>query len=978
MNFTIFPAGMTPNATQSILLAFMLAAPSLQAQYPEVWSWVQREGGVRSNAEILAYFHEHRASFDSAWSPRYAQSSAAYGAYRIAEAAYAQGDAEFERLLARADDLADGIARGGDIVISGVVNAHIGLLSALCEDGDFESAAALVDRARARLAGLPKELAGANGVDGGASLLAGYLGDFATVEELKTGQLAETERQDAQMRRMIGGRMKVASTSTFVLPILAYAQAGGGKDGAAKETLLRFDRQFAEDRVAWESMHELSPPGPGREAGVASQHHIEAMSLLFISSTWIELGDGNRALAVLDETASLLNRATPVFERLAELPDDNGGGSPGANARAYLAALPGLLREIESRRSRCLLLLGRHEEAAVVFRRRIAERAGDVAPHPETVSARRDLGWALLMGGDVAGAKAAAAQHAEAQLEMTSRLLGFASEQQRLAYLQHADPFSLLANLGEKDALADAMLRLKGVVLDSLIEERRMASRAGEGESRLILERLIATRKRLADAYLSGDREAGAIRNEVEALQRALTGETVAGGASAALQTTLDSVLSKLSPNEAILEFAKFRRLDEPGQWVPHYGAVLLRKGREPVWVDLGGSEAIDASISAMVARMSSSDPLANGQELESLLKHLHDRILSPLEVELEGADRIIVSPDGELGRLSFPIMIAPDGKFACERRAFAYVSTARDLLREARPPDGAMSLAIVADPDFDRTGDGEAGGRRLRAAYLAFDREALPQLAPLPGTRRETEILEAFGRSKQWQIVPMTGAEANEGNLREAARSANILHLATHGMVLAPAAPIRAAQRGTGETGPGMPPSFAPGVPAAAPYSSIVDDPLQRSVLALAGANSTFAQWAKGIVPPTEGDGVLNAHEVAAMDLEATHLAVLSACETASGMVLGGEGVVGMRRGFFLAGVDHLVMTFWPIADAETVEIMAAFYRRLGMGEHPATALVEVQREALVKWREEKGVAAAVFLAGPFALSASGELPAP
>ncbi len=138
----------------------------------------------------------------------------------------------------------------------------------------------------------------------------------------------------------------------------------------------------------------------------------------------------------------------------------------------------------------------------------------------------------------------------------------------------------------------------------------------------------------------------------------------------------------------------------------------------------------------------------------------------------------------------------------------------------------------------------------------------------------------------------------------------------------------------------------------------------------------STFEKWENQTRPDPSNDGVLTAEEVSQIDLQDTWLATLSACDTASGETLEGEGVLGLRRGFFLAGVDHLLMTFWPIADEETVEIITAFYRALPEYQHPGLALASVQAEALERIRKESGVRLAVMFAGPFAASGTGPLP--
>jgi hypothetical protein len=219
----------------SVILSF---SQPLHAQSAAIWNWVTGpDRHERTSSQILAYYHENRAAFEKACPPSQAQSYAAWGAYKIVESAYLQGDAEFPELMKRADKLADQIAEQGDFMITGVVNAHMELVTAFCQRGDFTLAAELVDRARARLASVPRHLAQGNATDGGASILAGYLGDFATIEKLQLDHLQAAEKQDVQMRKMIGGRMKVASTSTFVLPILAYTQAGCGKKEQAVSTV---------------------------------------------------------------------------------------------------------------------------------------------------------------------------------------------------------------------------------------------------------------------------------------------------------------------------------------------------------------------------------------------------------------------------------------------------------------------------------------------------------------------------------------------------------------------------------------------------------------------------------------------------------------------------------------------------------------------------------------------------------------------
>ena len=149
------------------------------------------------------------------------------------------------------------------------------------------------------------------------------------------------------------------------------------------------------------------------------------------------------------------------------------------------------------------------------------------------------------------------------------------------------------------------------------------------------------------------------------------------------------------------------------------------------------------------------------------------------------------------------------------------------------------------------------------------------------------------------------------------------------------------------------------------------VAQPMTRSLLAFAGASITLRDWRKkGVFPPPDNDGLLTAQQAAALNLDRTWLVVLSACDTGDGEAQNGEGVIGLRRGFAEAGAQNLLMTLWTADDAETAELMQAFYREaLRTGDAPG-ALARVQRTGLEDARKKFGLSEAVRKAGPFILS--------
>jgi len=89
--------------------------------------------------------------------------------------------------------------------------------------------------------------------------------------------------------------------------------------------------------------------------------------------------------------------------------------------------------------------------------------------------------------------------------------------------------------------------------------------------------------------------------------------------------------------------------------------------------------------------------------------------------------------------------------------------------------------------------------------------------------------------------------------------------------------------------------------------------------------------------------DGCLYAREIADLDLRAD-LVVLSACGTARGRQVEGEGIVGLTWSLLVAGAPASVVTQWQASDESTGALMAAFFANLG-GKSKAEALRLAQK---------------------------------
>lgn len=92
--------------------------------------------------------------------------------------------------------------------------------------------------------------------------------------------------------------------------------------------------------------------------------------------------------------------------------------------------------------------------------------------------------------------------------------------------------------------------------------------------------------------------------------------------------------------------------------------------------------------------------------------------------------------------------------------------------------------------------------------------------------------------------------------------------------------------------------------------------------------------------------NGFLRLHDIYNLKLNAD-LVVLSACQTALGQEIRGEGLMGLTRGFMYAGAARVLASLWSVDDQATSELMQRFYRHMISGKQtPAAALRQAQIE--------------------------------
>jgi len=194
-----------------------------------------------------------------------------------------------------------------------------------------------------------------------------------------------------------------------------------------------------------------------------------------------------------------------------------------------------------------------------------------------------------------------------------------------------------------------------------------------------------------------------------------------------------------------------------------------------------------------------------------------------------------------------------------------------------------------------------------------------------LPGSKDEVEAIKESLSKKKKNVSYETSDNATETHFKEVAENSDIVHIATHGFFFPD--PQKVWSMFEAEDTPEEDIEFR-GQSNVVGVTSFTENknPLMRSGLVFAGVHDLWS----GEITSKEDDGILTALEVSQLNLSNTELAVLSACETGLGEIVGDEGVYGLKRTFKIAGVKYLIISLWQVPDKETKEFMLLFYEQL------------------------------------------------
>lgn len=714
----------------------------------------------------------------------------------------------------------------------------------------------------------------------------------------------------------------------------------------------------------------------------------EANTLNALGSLYQGLGEPEKALdhfqqalAIYQAQGRLRNAATTLMS----IGSTYGRfGEPRKGLRPLLQALA-VQRRLGDRRGEAVtlndlgwthLVLGERKAAQQRFEEALAALQGVQAP-PTEAGVLTGLAWA----DSELGRPREAAEAFERALPLlaaagdrnfeASTLLGLAHARRQMGDLKAAreaveDSLGKIESLRGQSASYDsraAYLAAKqdfyGFYIDLLMELDRREPGAGhdaralaaseEARARTLLEALAEAgadlRRGVAPALLAKEADLARRVNEADRERRRL----LAGGAPAGRPAAADRELRRLlrdydraqaairlaSPRYAGLTRPRPLDLKEIQERVVDRDTVLLEyslgSDRSFLWAVTPDSLASfplppravieEAARRAHSLLAASHQTLARGQA-ELALADLSRLLLAPVAGRLAGK-RLLIVGDGALHYVPFAVLPAPGGRAKTPLIAGHEIVTlpsasALALLRRetaARRPATA-AVAVVADPVFAPSDPRvrRRPGPRPAAAVAGLRGGASPRLplARLPFSRAEAAAILALVPPGQ-RMSALDFAASRETVLGGRLEPYRIVHFATHGVL-------------------------------------DTDHP-ELSGLAL----STVDPQGR------PRDGFVRAHEIYRLRLSAD-LVVLSACQTALGREIRGEGLAGLTRGFMYAGVPRVLVSLWEVEDRATAELMRRFYGAvLERGLPPAAAL----RDAQASLRSEPGWEAPYFWAG-------------
>jgi tetratricopeptide (TPR) repeat protein/CHAT domain-containing protein len=493
---------------------------------------------------------------------------------------------------------------------------------------------------------------------------------------------------------------------------------------------------------------------------------------------------------------------------------------------------------------------GQYAAAEPLNRRSLAIKEKALGPdHPDVAASLNYLAVLLTDQGQYSSAVLLLTRSQEIETTWLFRELPLLPDQFRSVQLRQLGdawqvPFGLIAPYPPAAQLAlETRLNRQGLLPE--IEQRQALQLNTPGVDRNKVVQLQALTQQLASVALTPERRVAA-RDQRDKLQAELYRQIP----ELQLQLVSTEAVAKALPADgALVEFQRYRPFDgrkpRDERWgEAQYIALVLKPDATISAVPLGPSAVIDALVHKGLS--ASAQNQSDSQAHSAQLSHL---VLKPLLPHLSGSRQWFLSPDGELNRVPFAALPAPQkpGFPLAQAVQLRLLTTGRELVRLQQPPPAGNAALVMANPNYNRPGATPVPTARPASLGTGPQRRSAElgssQWAPLPASEREGQQVASLLATR---LISDTAATTTALQRQPGPR---VLHIATHGFFVAdqestPTDPLRVIQEGS--------PLLR---------SLRQEDPQLRSGLVLAGANQPG-------LDPTD-DGYLTAAEALNLKLK-------------------------------------------------------------------------------------------------------------
>ena len=497
-------------------------------------------------------------------------------------------------------------------------------------------------------------------------------------------------------------------------------------------------------------------------------------------------------------------------------------------------------------------------------------------------------------------------------------------QQQTLYWTENVD-ISFISGLAVEsspsynDILYDVLLNSKGFLLKA--EAAEYNNVIGSGDSQLI------------DLYLythSGDDVNLQEIDKYMALYRSHKFKSELENAS------WKTVLAALSNKDIAIEFFQYET--ENSESGKQYGALVLKAGwKAPKFVHLCSSSDLERVLKSK-HRAYSIDGL------------LYGLIWEPFNKDLKGVNNIYYAPQGLLHTVNLDAITNNKGVPMFQTHSMHRLSTTLNIKEGNDSPIKKSYVygGLVYDTDDETMLQEHRKFNNIENIYtgltwFADSTSSRHGWAYLPNSKTETDLITDLLATSKIEVVRYSGVEGTEESFKAIdGTHPGHIHLATHGFYLQY--------------------SYSDSTAIADNYVKQIassPNPLIRSGLILSNGGRA---WKGDPIPQGIEDGILQADEIANINLSGTSLLVLSACETALGDI-SSDGVYGLQRAFKMAGVETIIMSLWEVDDKATSLFMSFFYEALTAGKKKHEAFVAAQSQLKEKYSDPYYWAAFIML---------------